>query len=106
MGSSDQFLGFSRSPEFLEVRNEFYKDTQGVRASLSSFLMNQIFLIYDVNSRCSFEQLDTWMKECSRFIQFEPIVVVCGNKVDKALPSNGIQIDLKRRVVTEKDGQE
>ncbi|KAJ8020653.1 DnaJ-like subfamily C member 27 [Holothuria leucospilota] len=63
-------------PIFYEVRNEFYKDTQGA------------LLVYDVTNRASFEALDSWIAEMKREIgdpsDMERVVFcVCANKVDK-----------------------
>lgn len=71
---------------FYEVRNEFYKDTQGA------------ILVYDVSDRASFAALDFWMEELSNEIgnkaEIDSIVVcVCGNKTDL------------RRQVDESEGQ-
>jgi DnaJ family protein C protein 27 len=44
------FWDLSGHPEFFDVRNEFYKDAPGA------------ILVYDVGSRRSFENLDTWLK--------------------------------------------
>uniref|UniRef100_A0A7M4E3C1 DnaJ heat shock protein family (Hsp40) member C27 n=2 Tax=Crocodylus porosus TaxID=8502 RepID=A0A7M4E3C1_CROPO len=62
-------------PFFYEVRNEFYKDTQGV------------ILVYDVGQKESFEALDTWLAEMKQELgphgNIENIVfVVCANKID------------------------
>lgn len=63
---------------FHEVRNEFYKDTQGA------------ILVYDVNDRASFESLEGWINEMKHDLEamksksFENIVfIVCANKIDK-----------------------
>lgn len=58
----------------IQVRNEFYKDTQGA------------ILVYDVGDRGSFEALDYWMEEISNEIgnraEIDNIVFcVCANKV-------------------------
>lgn len=77
------FWDLSGHQEFFEIRNEFYKDAQG------------ILLVYDVCSRESFEELDNWITEATKFganMRGIP-VVVCANKVDK------------RRVVTEDEGR-
>lgn len=63
-------------PIFYEVRNEFYKDTQGV------------LLVYDVSDRTSFEALDSWLNEMKNEMgsssELENVVfVVCANKTDK-----------------------
>ena len=41
--------------EFFEIRNEFFKDTQG------------IVLVYDASSRESFEDLDKWLAESAKY---------------------------------------
>ncbi|XP_067844573.1 dnaJ homolog subfamily C member 27 isoform X2 [Heptranchias perlo] len=75
-------------PFFYEVRNEFYKDTQGV------------ILTYDVGQKDSFDALESWLAEMKQELgphtNMENIVfVVCGNKVDCG----------KRRVVDESEGR-
>ncbi|KAM4785691.1 dnaJ homolog subfamily C member 27 isoform 3-T4 [Cyanocitta cristata] len=60
-------------PFFYEVRNEFYKDTQGV------------ILVYDVGSKESFDSLDSWLAEMKQELgphgNMENVVfVVCANK--------------------------
>eukprot|EP00731_Ephydatia_muelleri_P010739 Em0005g1325a len=60
-------------PFFAEVRNEFYKDTQGA------------ILVFDVSSRTSFEALSSWLGEMKDHVP-EPrgldsvVIAVCGNK--------------------------
>ncbi|XP_053825319.1 dnaJ homolog subfamily C member 27 [Vidua macroura] len=76
-------------PFFYEVRNEFYRDTQGV------------LLVYDVGSKESFEALEAWLAEMRR--ELGPhgagldsvVVAVCANKVDAG----------KLRVVDESEGR-
>uniref|UniRef100_A0A8U8BQP9 Uncharacterized protein n=1 Tax=Geospiza parvula TaxID=87175 RepID=A0A8U8BQP9_GEOPR len=75
-------------PFFYEVRNEFYKDTQGV------------LLVYDVGSKESFEALDSWLAEMRRELgphgSLDSVVfAVCANKVDAG----------KLRVVDESEGR-
>lgn len=65
------FWDLSGQPEFLEVRNEFYKDTQ------SGLLM------FDVSSRRSFEALDGWLREAAKFGAGKFPCVLCGNKIDR-----------------------
>ncbi|XP_006515115.1 dnaJ homolog subfamily C member 27 isoform X1 [Mus musculus] len=60
-------------PFFFEVRNEFYKDTQGV------------ILVYDVGQKDSFDALDSWLAEMKQELgphgNMDNIVfVVCANK--------------------------
>ncbi|XP_039094193.1 dnaJ homolog subfamily C member 27 [Hyaena hyaena] len=62
-------------PFFYEVRNEFYKDTQGV------------ILVYDVGQKDSFDALDAWLAEMKHDLgphgNMENIVfAVCANKID------------------------
>ena len=60
---------------FYEVRNEFYKDTQG------------ILLVFDVCNKASFDSLSKWLQELRKHLETEEMmeriaVVVCGNKSD------------------------
>uniref|UniRef100_A0A5K4FAV4 Rab family GTPase n=1 Tax=Schistosoma mansoni TaxID=6183 RepID=A0A5K4FAV4_SCHMA len=64
----------SGNPSFYDIRNEFYKDTNGV------------ILTFDVTNRKTFENLIRWVRE----LHFEsgeadsvssPVIIVCGNKV-------------------------
>ncbi|KAI2654482.1 hypothetical protein H4Q32_011209 [Labeo rohita] len=75
-------------PFFYEVRNEFYKDSQGV------------ILVYDVGLKESFDALDSWLTEMKQEMGSQAnmeniIFVVCANKVDLT----------KRRVVDESEGR-
>ncbi|XP_059841402.1 dnaJ homolog subfamily C member 27 isoform X3 [Hypanus sabinus] len=75
-------------PFFYEVRNEFYKDTQGV------------ILVYDVGQKESYNALESWLAEMKQELgphsNLENIVfVVCANKVDCG----------KRRVIDESEGR-
>ena len=78
------FWDLSGPKEFLEVRNEFYKDTQGV------------LLLYDVSSRESFDELDGWLTEATKYgaNPRELPVVLCANKADK------------KRAVSEDEGRQ
>lgn len=67
------FWDLSGHGEFFEVRNEFYKDAQG------------ILLVYDVSDRQSFEDCDGWLTEASKY-GTEPTTtpcILCANKTDK-----------------------
>ena len=75
------FWDLSGHPEFFEVRNEFYKDTQGG------------ILVYDAGSKRSFEALEGWLRESAKFGGGDVPLVVCANKVDK------------RRAVSEAEGR-
>lgn len=73
-------------PIFYEVRNEFYKDTQGA------------IIVFDVSDRNSFEALDSWILELQNEIgnqsEVDNIAVcVCANKTDK------------KRVIDESEGR-
>ena len=52
------FWDLSGHPEFFDVRNEFYKDTQAA------------MLVFDVTSKKSFESLDSWYREARFFSKF------------------------------------
>lgn len=73
---------------FDQIRNEFYKDTQGA------------ILVFDVTDKNSFENLDSWINEIKQELKnssetMENIVfVLCGNKIDKG-----------KRVVDEADAR-
>ncbi|XP_033115954.1 dnaJ homolog subfamily C member 27-like [Anneissia japonica] len=63
-------------PIFYEVRNEFYKDTQGA------------LLVYDVTNRQSFEALESWLTEMKQEIgdpsyMDKVVFAVCANKIDR-----------------------
>ena len=77
------FWDLSGVPEFLEVRNEFYKDAQGA------------ILVFDVNLRESFESLDSWLAEAAKFgANYKDFpIALCANKTDK------------KRVVSEDEGR-
>lgn len=75
------FWDLSGHAEFYDVRNEFYKDTQGV------------LLVYDVTDPNSFDELDAWINEARKFGVKAAPVAVCANKVDKS------------RVVSEHEGR-
>jgi DnaJ family protein C protein 27 len=67
------FWDLSGRPEFLEVRNEFYRDSQ---AGL---------LVFDICKPESFDSLEDWLREAQRFGAPSAMpVAVCGNKTDKA----------------------
>jgi len=75
------FWDLSGHPEFFDVRNEFYKDSQGG------------ILVYDATSRKSFDALDSWMIECSKYGGSKIPLIVCANKIDK------------KRAVSEQEGR-
>jgi len=62
----------SGSPEFFDVRSEFYKETHAC------------LLVYDVTSRQTYEALDAvWLREAARCGGGELIFVVVGTKIDQ-----------------------
>lgn len=65
------FWDLSGDEHYLDVRNEFYKDSQGV------------ILVYDVNLRETFDRLQKWLEEGKKYQlpNHIPIIVV-GNKSD------------------------
>ncbi|CAM9105299.1 unnamed protein product [Choristocarpus tenellus] len=74
------FWDLSGHPDFFEIRNEFYKDSQGG------------ILVYDVANRASFEDLDMWISEAANFGAGGIPMALCANKIDK------------RREVSEEEG--
>ena len=78
------FWDLSGHAEFFEVRNEFYKDAQG------------IVLVYDCTNRESFNDCDKWMAEATKYGANcnEVPLILCANKTDK-----------KGRAVNEDEGQ-
>lgn len=76
------FWDFAGGGEFAEVRNEFYKDAQGM------------LLVYDVTNARSFAQLEMWIREAAKFGAKDCVTVVCANK-----------IDLPKRVISESEGR-
>lgn len=84
------FWDLAGNPCFLDVRNEFYKLSQGM------------ILVFSVTVRQSFEGLGKWQQEAIKFSSEEGdrskgggvFVVVCGNKIDTG-----------KRVVTEEEGR-
>lgn len=63
------FWDVAGDPIYLQVRNEFYKDTHGA------------VLVYDVSSGKSFDALDKWVKELRELAGEDVIVILAGNKV-------------------------
>jgi len=78
------FWDLAGAPEFFEVRNEFYKDTQGA------------ILVFDVSKKQSFDALGAWVKELTKYAGKRKIeVAVCANKTD-----------LSKRVVSEREAKD
>mmetsp|Transcript_6869 Transcript_6869/g.18435 ORF Transcript_6869/g.18435 Transcript_6869/m.18435 type:complete len:210 (-) Transcript_6869:768-1397(-) len=71
------------APDYAEVRNEFYKDTQGC------------ILVYDVTNRACFEALEGWLKEAQDHGAENMVIVVAATKADNPT-----------RKVTEKEGRD
>ncbi|XP_048457012.1 dnaJ homolog subfamily C member 27 isoform X4 [Rhincodon typus] len=81
-------IGIDYGVTKVQVRNEFYKDTQGV------------ILVYDVGLKDSFDALEGWLTEMKQELgphgNMENIVfIVCANKVDCG----------KRRMIDESEGR-
>ena len=60
----------SGNPEFIEVRNEFYKEAQG------------LMILFDITSRSSFDSLDMWLREANKYGGENLPVWIVGNKID------------------------
>lgn len=74
---------------FQEVRNEFYKDTQGA------------ILVFDVTDKSTFDALEDWVNEIKQDLEMNHnnsidniVFAVCGNKIDKG-----------KRVIEESDAR-
>lgn len=66
------FWDFSGQPEFFEVRNEFYRDS------------NAIILVMDLSLRSSLHGLDMWIREANENgVEPEVPLFVVGTKKDK-----------------------
>lgn len=65
------FWDLAGGAEFLDVRNEFYKDAQGA------------LLVFDVTNPRSFAALDSWVQEAQKHgVAKEMAICVCANKID------------------------
>ena len=72
----------SGSPEYIDVRNELYGQTDAV------------FLVFDVTNQASFESLDTWLKEINKYSGGVQEVVLVANKVklrEELVPSTELK---------------
>jgi len=77
------FFDLSGDDDYEGIRNEFYKDSQGV------------LLIFDLGNKDSFLHLQKWEADMKKYgIEKNAIIVILGNKSD-----------LKRREVEDKDVQ-
>ena len=59
----------SGSAEYLDVRNELYTGTHAA------------FIVYDVGNQKSFDHLDSWLKEVTKYTTALPEIAVVANKV-------------------------
>jgi DnaJ family protein C protein 27 len=74
------FWDLAGSPEFVDVRNEFYKDAQGA------------LLVYDVTNPRSFAALDVWLAEAQKHnVPKDLVIAVCANKTDLGTGARKIQ---------------
>ena len=80
------FFDMAGGPEYLEIRNEFYKDAQGV------------ILVFDVASKASLEALDKWLKEGEEFGMDarRTALVLVGNKSDGGKKREVSEADAKK----------
>lgn len=81
---SVNFWDFSGNKTFSEMRDEFYKE------------MNGIILVFDICSRKSFENIELWHKEAKNNGGKDVVFFLVGNKSDCS----------KTRVVREKESQD
>lgn len=73
------FFDLSGDHEYIEIRNEFYKD------NTNNVVVGGIFLVYDICNLESFDALDKWLREGERYgldLHNTPIVL-CANKIDQ-----------------------
>ena len=61
---------------YLDVRNEFYRESQ------------LLILVYDITNKRSFDGLDMWLREVSKFGGESLPVYLCGTKCDLASKRN------------------
>ena len=66
----------SGGSEYIDVRNEMYSGT------------DIIFLMFDVTNSGSFEGLEMWMKEITKYANPQPEICVVANKVGFVLVLN------------------
>jgi len=71
---------------YFEVRNEFYKDTNGA------------ILVFDVANRASFDNLEKWIDECKALCKTPVFTVLVANKVSHSEISQ-----TGRRIVPRRD---
>lgn len=74
----------SGQPEYIDVRNELYTETDAV------------FLVFDVTNQASFECLDMWLRELSKYGTPSAEVVLVGNKIDLKPKRMVSQADAKK----------
>ncbi|KAI9203929.1 P-loop containing nucleoside triphosphate hydrolase protein [Polychytrium aggregatum] len=79
------FWDVAGDPVYYEIRNEFYKDTNGA------------LLTFDTTNRASFEACERWVKELMTLCSNEVVVFLVANKVSL--------IDIKPREVSAQEGQ-
>mmetsp|Transcript_11100 Transcript_11100/g.12473 ORF Transcript_11100/g.12473 Transcript_11100/m.12473 type:complete len:126 (-) Transcript_11100:7-384(-) len=64
------FWDLSGDKYYLDVRNEFYRESQ------------ILIMVYDMTNKRSFDALDMWLREVSKFGGESLPVYVCGTKGD------------------------
>ncbi|TNV75308.1 hypothetical protein FGO68_gene10795 [Halteria grandinella] len=62
----------SGDPSYIDVRNEFYKESQ------------VLFIVFDITNRKSFDAIDMWLREVSKYggDHLQGACVIVGNKGD------------------------
>ena len=70
---------------YYDVRNEFYKDTHGVKHTFlfATLLQKKAILIYDVTDKSSFDSLNKWIDELKRLCPNELTLILVANKIDQ-----------------------
>lgn len=84
------FWDLAGGSEYLDIRNEFYKDAQCA------------ILVFDVNSQRSFLQLEQCLQESARFGGKDLVVAVCANKMDAITGRRAVTEQEARRWATSK----
>ena len=80
------FWDMAGGSEYVEIRNEFYKDAQGA------------ILVYDVTNPRGLLALEQWTTEAAKFGAKDLVGIVCGNKVD--LPKRAVSEEQGRKWAT------
>jgi DnaJ family protein C protein 27 len=60
----------SGDPTYIEVRNEFYKESQA------------LVIVYDISRRQTFDALEMWLRELTKHGGENLAIFIVGNKTD------------------------